>query len=202
MNGVKAAREMAGRPYVSGLLELLAGYRPAHPAEERSLERILDLLAGVDQPFSRDTYAPGHITASAFLVDRSGRGTVLLHHVKLGIWVQPGGHLEPGDAGPAEGALREAAEETGLAGLELAADAPRPFDLDVHDIPARGSEPAHAHHDLRYLVMGDMRVPVSAPDGEAPRVRWFSWDEAFELPLDSNLRLGLEKARLYVAKAR
>lgn len=177
------------------LIEQLSGHRAAHPAEAASLERILRLLRTSERPFARDTFAPGHITASAFIVDRKNRGTVLLHHLKLGIWVQPGGHLEPQDDSPAKGAFREAAEETGLKSLAFAQGVPQPFDVDVHDIPARGAEPAHAHHDLRFLLMAEMEEALAPPLGEAERVRWFAWDEAFALDLDQNLRLGLEKAR-------
>ncbi len=177
------------------LLDQLERFRPAHPAEAASLERIRTLLRSAERPFARDTFEPGHITSSAFVVDRRNRGTVLLHHPKLGIWVQPGGHLEPGDDSPEAGALREAREETGLKALVVARELAQPFDVDVHDIPARGAEPAHAHHDLRFLLLGDFDEKPAAGDGETDRVRWFAWDEAFALDLDPNLRLGLEKAR-------
>ena len=84
---------------------------------------------------------------------RTGRRVLLLHHRKLDRWLQPGGHAEPGEADGEEVALREAREETGIAALRLHPDAPRPLDVDVHAIPARGSEPAHLHLDLRYVVI-------------------------------------------------
>ncbi len=183
------------------LRKSLGAFRPAHAAEAESHRRICALVESAARPFSRDHYEPGHITASAFVVDRRNRGTVLLHHLKLGIWVQPGGHLEPGDASPAEAALREAREETGLSSVAFAPGTAQPFDLDVHDIPARKNEPAHAHHDLRYLLAADFGEAPKPPDGEAERVRWFTWDEAFALDLDPNLRLGLEKARKAMAAA-
>jgi len=181
------------------LLKTIGAFRPAHEAEAESHRRICALLETAERPFARDHYGPGHITASAFVVDRRNRGTVLLHHLKLGIWVQPGGHLEPGDASPADAALREAREETGLVSMGFAPGLPQPFDLDVHDIPGRKNEPAHAHHDLRYLLAADFDEAPKPPDGEAERVRWFTWDEAFALDLDANLRLGLEKAKRAMA---
>ncbi|MFN8535544.1 MAG: NUDIX domain-containing protein [Dehalococcoidia bacterium] len=52
-----------------------------------------------------------HWTVSVYLV-RDGR--VALHsHVKLGLWLPAGGHIEPGEL-PDEAAIREAEEETGL----------------------------------------------------------------------------------------
>ncbi len=99
----------------------------------------------------------GHVTASTMVVNRDKKYTLLLHHAKLNRWLQPGGHLDTTDDSPAEGALREAREESGIATLSLVSE--KLFDVDVHPIPARGSgataEAAHLHYDVRYLVIAD-----------------------------------------------
>jgi hypothetical protein len=46
-------------------------------------------------------------------------------------------------------ALREAQEESGLPDLAVE---PAIFDLDAHNIPARGDEPEHTHWDIRFVV--------------------------------------------------
>ena len=68
-------------------------------------------------------------------------------------------------------ALREAREETGIEGLRLHPTAPRPLDVDVHDIPAAG-EPAHEHLDLRYLVVAPDGAPLSPQLEELHDLRW------------------------------
>src|SRR5690606_19662582 len=52
----------------------------------------------------------------------------------------------------ARSALREAEEESGLAGLRVV---PGIFDLDRHTIPEYKGVPAHWHYDVRYVVVAD-----------------------------------------------
>ncbi len=96
----------------------------------------------------------------------------------------------PGEADGEEVALREAREETGIAALRLHPDAPRPLDVDVHAIPARGSEPAHLHLDLRYVVMAPEGAALLRSTKETNALRWFGWDELAGLGLDGGLRRG------------
>jgi 8-oxo-dGTP pyrophosphatase MutT (NUDIX family) len=111
-----------------------------------------------DDIHSRRTF-PGHVTTSAFILDRAGRSILLIHHRSLGRWLQPGGHYEPPED-LAGSALREAVEETGLHGLVIDpwhALSGLPIDIDSHRIPARPerNEPEHWHHDIRYVVRAE-----------------------------------------------
>ena len=139
----------------SGALILaIAGYRRSWPEESATVDIFLALLGSEGNPFVRERIA-GHFTASAWLVDRTGSRVLLTHHRKLGRWLQLGGHAD-GDRDLARAALREATEESGLAGLSVERDL---FDLDRHWIPEHASVPAHWHFDVRYVV--------HAGDGEA-----------------------------------
>src|ERR1017187_8893724 len=89
----------------------LESISPVDQREEASIAATLERLSWPGDPFDRETNEH-HLTASAFVV--SSRGVILLRHRLLGIWVQPGGHIDPGE-GPEEAALRETLEETGLA---------------------------------------------------------------------------------------
>ncbi|MEM9516691.1 MAG: NUDIX domain-containing protein [Actinomycetota bacterium] len=152
----------------------VAGRQAVDAREEQS---IADFIAAYDEladPFSTDA-DPVHVTGSGVVV--GARGVLLLRHKRLGLWLQPGGHLEPGES-PWEAALRESIEETGLA-MQLVG----PFDrvgvpellhVDVHE-GGRG----HTHLDLRYLLGGDDHDP-QPPEGESQEVGWFTWEAAID----------------------
>ncbi len=131
---------------------MLRLYVAADDREDADRCAMLRLADELEQPLSRGQ-ARAHFTASAFVVDESGGRACLVRHAKLDRLLQPGGHVESVDSCLEDAALREAREETGLE-VELHPTAPRPFDLDVHAIPAAGDEPAHFHLDVRYLLIG------------------------------------------------
>ena len=181
------------------LSAILERHRAADEEEARDLAVLRDFVARhAADPFDR-RIAEGHLTGAAIVVSASGARVLLLHHRKLQRWLQPGGHGDPGERTGEEVALREAREETGLAGLTLHPAAPRPLDVDVHPIPARGSEPAHLHLDLRYLVIAPEQASITVQEEEASAVQWFGWEELDALDLYHGLRRALAKARGYFA---
>ena len=132
------------------MLELpaeLDRYRTRWPSEAATVDLFLALLAEGGEAFRRERLA-GHFTASAWVVAADGARTLLTHHRKLGLWLQPGGHAD-GDTELPRAALKEAEEETGLPGLRIESVI---FDLDRHWIPEHKGVPAHWHYDVRYVV--------------------------------------------------
>ena len=158
-------------------------HAPADPREVAAQARFLDCLDTLPRPFDEVADAV-HVTGSAVVVGQ--RGTVLHLHKRLRRWMQPGGHIDPGEA-PWDAARRESEEETGLA-LRHPDGGPRLIHLDVHDA-AQG----HTHLDLRYLLLAPEKDPAPPP-GESPEARWYGWDEALAVA-DEALVGALEVAR-------
>jgi 8-oxo-dGTP pyrophosphatase MutT (NUDIX family) len=134
------------------LVRILQHHVAFDDREEADRCAMLRLAHELADPLSRDEPS-AHFTASAFVVDEACRRTCLVEHMKLGRVLQPGGHVEASDISLEAAALREAHEETTLE-VVLHPTAPRPFDVDIHEIPERRGEPAHFHLDVRYLVVG------------------------------------------------
>jgi 8-oxo-dGTP pyrophosphatase MutT (NUDIX family) len=98
------------------------------------------------------TCLPTHVTASALLIDDQDR-LLVIRHLVYGLELQPGGHLEPDDADLPGAALRELAEETGIAPELVALAATEPGYAICHRVPpsAAKAEPAHHHLDFGFL---------------------------------------------------
>ncbi len=183
------------------LNEQLPGHLGTDGKERADLAAMCVYAATLTAPFSRDQQ-PAHFTGSALVIDPAGQRVCLVLHGKLKRWLQPGGHAEPADGGNlAVTALREAREETGL-DVALHPEAPRPFDVDAHAIPARGVEPRHTHLDVRYLVVAANPEGLKHDPAESSGAKWLSWDDALELADEPALRRLLIKARAACSRLR
>jgi len=135
---------------------------------------------------------------SAFVV---WDGKVLLHrHHKLGIWLPPGGHVEPNET-PDDAAVREVLEEAGVA-VELigerAIDAPGPLQLiRPRGVQLESIAPGHEHIDLVYLARplepyaGELAGEFA---GEAHGLGWYDFDGAEQLGLTPEMTAWVELA--------
>ncbi len=142
---------------------------------------IMDHFKSATSAITRD------FTATTFVVHENR--TLLLLHRKLGIWVPPGGHIDPNEL-PDQAALREVREESGL-DVELLDQGrpignirilPQPYCILLENIG-----PQHQHIDLIYFARvrgGNM----SHSEREAQAARWFTWEELGEPQIAEDIR--------------
>lgn len=177
------------------LLELLENYQPLDAHETAMVGRLRLFLSQDGEHFGRELAGQkpdwGHVTGSAWVVSDDGAQVILVHHGKLGKWVQPGGHCE-GQSDVLEVAIRETREETGLEAAPLESGI---FDVDVHEIPEYWNTPAHLHFDVRFLLGADAKNSPVLSD-ESHDVRWVSLQEAEQLSGEESVRRMIRKTRL------
>lgn len=167
----------------------LDGYQAHGRDEEADLERMRRLVAAEPDPWRRSL--PLHFTSSALIVDPPGRRVLLRWHSRNRLWMQVGGHGDPGESDPLAIALREAGEESGLADLKPWPGASLRH-VVVCQVPAGKGEPAHEHADLRYFLATGTPGAIRPEDENSP-LRWVSVGEARDLVGGNNLRVTLDR---------
>lgn len=160
------------------LRQLLNAYHPASSYEQQIKERMHLFMDQYPNCFERSLEI-GHFTASAWLLDKAGTHVLLMHHAKLDMWVQLGGHCD-GNSNVLEVALQEAQEESGINGIEpVLAEI---FDIDIHKVPEYNGIPAHEHYDVRFLLRVNSDEQI-AQNSESKELRWIP-AEKDQLPTD------------------
>ncbi|MEH3132497.1 MAG: NUDIX domain-containing protein [Mycolicibacterium neoaurum] len=116
----------------------------------------------------RRSCVPGHITASALVLDHSGTHALLTLHPRVGRWLQLGGHCEDDDPDIVAAALREATEESGIAGLRID---PELVAIHVHPLTCSLGVPTR-HLDLQFVVHAPAGAEITRSD-ESLDLRWW-----------------------------
>lgn len=164
----------------SSAVELLTRWETTDPGQDTLRHAVLSFLAARPDACLRSC-VPGHITASALVLDHTGTQTLLTLHPRFGRWLQLGGHCEESDADIPAAAWREATEESGITGLtidpELAA-------LHVHPVTCSLGVPTR-HLDLQFVVRAPAGAQIACSD-ESLDLRWWPLDE---LPADTDFGL-------------
>ncbi len=153
------------------LKNLLNRYSPKEPVEIEYKKKTLGFVDAHKNCFER-SLSVGHVTASAWLLNKEGSLALLTHHAKLNRWLQLGGHCD-GESDVLVSALREAQEESGIQAIVAVRE--EIFDLDIHLIPGNTKESEHFHYDIRFLlqVVSDEPFRISH---ESKALRWIGKD--------------------------
>jgi 8-oxo-dGTP pyrophosphatase MutT (NUDIX family) len=174
----------------------LSGYHAQGEAETADVERMRRLAHSEPDPWLRSL--PLHFTASALVVHPESRRILLRWHQRQQMWLQVGGHGDPGESDPLRIALREAREETGLPDLVPWPDAAIQHAVVCSVAPGKG-EPAHEHADVRYFLATKHPAVASPENPDAP-LRWLTVNEARHLVGANNLRYTLDRVESLLAR--
>lgn len=180
------------------LRDKLATYEQLYgnvPSEALTINKARTFIDQNANCFQR-TNLEGHITGSAWIVNETFDACLLMHHRKLGLWLQPGGHAD-GDWNVFRVALKEAQEETGI--LDLSVLSEEIFDLDIHSFPARESEPEHLHFDVRFLFQSISNAPSLSSNNESFSLAWVSIEEVLKNSLYENVRKMANKTKILIS---
>lgn len=172
------------------LLTALQSYGERHPAEAQTVEQFAAFVRQYPDCFER-SLAIGHVTGSAWVVNAAGSHVLLTHHRKLDRWLQLGGHAD-GCADVLAVALKEVEEESGL--TEVHPITSGIFDVDIHEIPARKSDPAHLHYDVRYLFRADSETAYVVSE-ESHDLKWIPLEELSDYTTEESMHRMAEKWR-------
>lgn len=173
----------------TALIQTLQNYQGYDAQECSDIANTITLLNSTDHCFTRKDF-PGHMIGGALLLSPCGTKTLLTHHHNLNKWLHLSGHAD-GETNILNVALREATEESGIDGIEVISG--EIFDVDIHPVAEniKKQEPAHFHHDIRYLMRAphmDFKISDESND-----LRWFSAEETNNLDMPDFARRMIKK---------
>jgi 8-oxo-dGTP pyrophosphatase MutT (NUDIX family) len=151
-------------------IALLTSWQAPDPVQESLRHAVLAFVHARDDACRRDC-VPGHVTASALVLDAAGDHVLLTLHPRLGRWVQLGGHCADGDDDIFAAALREATEESGIDGLSID---PTLTAVHVHPVTCSLGVPTR-HLDLQFVARAPAGAPIAISD-ESLDLRWWPVD--------------------------
>lgn len=151
-------------------IEILTDWQPPDTAQDALRHSILAFVLARPDACER-ACVPGHVTASALVIDDAADQVLLTLHPRLGRWVQLGGHCEDSDPDIVAAARREATEESGITGLRLD---PQLAAVHVHPVTCSLGVPTR-HLDMQFIAWSCADAEIAVSD-ESLDLRWWPVD--------------------------
>ena len=169
----------------ASVVDLLSGWDAPDPEQDALRHAVLAFALARPDACARSC-EPGHVTASALVLDHRGEHALLTLHPRVGRWLQLGGHCEQSDSDITAAALREATEESGIDGLRID---PEMVALHVHPLTCSLGLPTR-HLDLQFVVHAPADTQFVRSD-ESLDLRWWPLDA---MPQDDPALVALARA--------
>lgn len=169
---------------------------PYGDVEKEMIQRMINFINAHENPLDQKLKA-GHLTGSAWIVNKERTKALFTHHTKLGMWLQLGGHAEVEDESIKHTAIREAHEESGLQSVQLISE--EILSVDIHMIPERNGFPDHLHYDVQFLFEADENEAL-AITGESNDLKWIAFEDISKYNNELSIRRMLEKGRELIWK--
>lgn len=157
----------------SDIRHIISSIPPLDGLELEHIHFVLDWIASGDEIFRIEKPATPetHLVSYFEIVSPNMDQILLVNHKKAGLWLPPGGHVEPGE-NPKETVRREAREELGIEAEFLLDD---PILLTV--TKTAGNIVRHTDVSLWYLLKGDPGQVLNYDHNEFHQIRWYGIDE-------------------------
>lgn len=168
----------------ASVVDALSRWDAPNP-EQDSLRHAVLAFALARPDACRRACEPGHITASALVLDHRGTHALLTLHPRVGRWLQLGGHCEESDRDITAAALREATEESGIHGLRIE---PEMVALHVHPVTCSLGVPTR-HLDMQFVAHAPADTDIVRSD-ESLDLRWWPVDA---MPQEDSALLALAR---------
>lgn len=169
----------------ASVVDLLSRWEAPDPEQDALRHAVLAFVLARPDACARSC-EPGHVTASALVLDHRGEHALLTLHPRVGRWLQLGGHCEESDGDITAAALREATEESGIDGLRID---PEMAALHVHPLTCSLGVPTR-HLDLQFVVHAPAGTEFVRSD-ESLDLRWWPLDA---MPQDDPALVTLARA--------
>lgn len=162
------------------ILNDIERYKPFNEQEEKDKEFIINAIKNNENIFSRDNKVM-HMTASAWVVDKTKTKVLMCYHNIYNSWSWLGGHADS-ECDLLSVAIREVKEESSL--KEVIPVSSDIFSLEVLTVDGhvkRGQYvSSHLHLNITYLLQADENEVLHIKEDENKGVKWFKKEEALK----------------------
>src|ERR1700730_16112668 len=148
-------------------MALLSDWQAPDRSQDSLRNAVLAFLDAGEDACLREC-VPGHITASALVLDDTGGQVLLTLHPRLGRWVQLGGHCEDSDADIVAAAPRGPPEQSGVGGRRMP---PVLAAINVHALTCSLGVPTR-HLDLQFVAQAPPTAQITVSE-ESVDLRWW-----------------------------